>query len=195
MSDHRTVLGQPPDIDAARDAVHVAVVPAVAAKALARGQHVGVEIGDDGAVSASSRFSPHIGIVDPFITDPVIDAGARFYLVLYPDTVTGMRHHWQHPAFTTGVAPPAAPAPTPTDTSTFDDTILIADIAAKCDVTVSRLLDVAREYAETDEHEFDNSETYKAVTEDEWRAFWAAFARKTGTPIPEWPHAPFTCSC
>ena len=191
MNDHRTVLGKPPDIDAERDAVHVAVVPAVAAKAIARGQHVGVEIGDDGVVTASSMLKPHVGIVDPFIPEAVIDAGARFYLVLYPDTVTGMRHHWQHPAFATAGAPPAAPEPTPPN----DDDALIADIAAKCDVTVSRLLDVAREYAESKEYEFDNSETYKAVTEDEWRAFWAAFARKTGTPSPEWPYAPFTCSC
>lgn len=68
-------------------------------RALADRAHVILQCGkpDDYGVMRS------IGIVDPFIgTDPnsrlwQIEKGARFWIFLHPNTVTGMRHHWQHP--------------------------------------------------------------------------------------------------
>lgn len=96
-------LGRLADADAGRDAVHVAVVPVVAPRDLAPGQHVGPD-GDAGGY--------HVGVVDPFLAAPV-RAGELFYLCLYPGTVAGMRHHWSHPAFpdATPGAPPAPAAP------------------------------------------------------------------------------------
>ena len=79
-----------------RDAVHIAVAPVTAAGTLALGQHVGfVAEGDIETVGISK--SP-VGIVDPFLREPVRE-GERFWLFLYPNTITGLRHVWTHPAF------------------------------------------------------------------------------------------------
>ena len=84
-------LGAPPGEHAKRDAVHIAVAPVVAGEPLQPGQHVGLL--EDGRAYASAK---PIGIVDPFSTDAVV-AGLRFWLFLYPGTVTSLRHDWTHP--------------------------------------------------------------------------------------------------
>ena len=77
-----------------RDAIHVALIPVVAGENLNPGQHVGViEHGSKAVISDKP-----VGIVDPFLKMPV-PAGEIVYLFLYPQTVTGMRHHWFHPEF------------------------------------------------------------------------------------------------
>ncbi|HVK17304.1 MAG TPA: hypothetical protein VM533_10175 [Fimbriiglobus sp.] len=84
------------DGDRRRDAVHIAVAPVTAAGTLAPGQHVGfVSEGNLETVGVSE--SP-IGIVDPFLREPV-QKGERFWLFVYPNTITGLRHVWTHPAF------------------------------------------------------------------------------------------------
>lgn len=75
-----------------RDAVHVAIAPVTALEDLSPGQHVGL---GDGGISANAE---HIGIVDPFLTGRVTK-GDRVYLMLYPNTVTSLRHEWTHPSF------------------------------------------------------------------------------------------------
>jgi hypothetical protein len=88
-------LGNLPDDDARRDAVHIAVAPVVAGSRLQPGRRVG--LASDGR--AYSVQVEQIGVVDPFLTEPV-EAGQRFWLFLYPNTVTSLRHVWTHPAFT-----------------------------------------------------------------------------------------------
>ena len=72
------------------------IAPCVAAEDLEPGQHVGL-VGGESDV-AGTRTARLVGIVDPFLTETV-RAGQRFYLCLYPNTVTSLRHHWAHPAF------------------------------------------------------------------------------------------------
>lgn len=88
------VLGQPASILDKRDAIHIAIAPIIAGENLKPGEHVGV--GNNGYAYKSA---PKIGIVDPFLTTP-IEQYQHFYLLLYQNSVTGMRHHWQHPVFT-----------------------------------------------------------------------------------------------
>lgn len=98
-------LGELAAEDAWRDAIHVAVAPVVAASELQPGQHVGVL--EDGRADAIEKT---IGIVDPFLTEPV-HPGERFWLLTYPNTITSLRHVWTHPAFRIRI--PQKPQPSP----------------------------------------------------------------------------------
>jgi hypothetical protein len=93
MSQNCPNLGKLIDGDERRDAVHIAVAPVEAAQRLTPGQHVGLS--DDGRAIASGV---PIGVVDPFLTTAV-EPGQRFWLFMYPNTITSLRHVWTHPAF------------------------------------------------------------------------------------------------
>jgi hypothetical protein len=93
MSDNAPRVGQLIAGEARRDAIHVAVAPVVAAHTLRPGDHVGLR--PDGRAAEASN---PIGIVDPFLRAPVAE-GQRFWLFLYPNTITSLRHVWTHPAF------------------------------------------------------------------------------------------------
>lgn len=69
-----------------RDAVHVAVVAATALKKLAPAADVGIDA--EGNAHDSGKL---IGIVDPFLKSLVMP-GQRFWLYLYPRTITGLSH-------------------------------------------------------------------------------------------------------
>ena len=87
-------LGQIIRTEQQRDAIHVAVAPVEAAEDLQMGWHVGLDA--DG--KATTKVAKAIGIVDPFLRGPV-PKGERFWLFLYPGTITSLRHDWTHPAF------------------------------------------------------------------------------------------------
>lgn len=83
--------------DAERDAVHIAVAPMVAAERLYPGQHIGLTYGS-GSTKASSRAKKLIGVVDPFL-DHHVESNQRFWMFLYPMSITSLRHKWTHPDF------------------------------------------------------------------------------------------------
>ena len=87
-------LGKLPLEGAARDAIHVAIAPVVAAYMVYPAQRVGPMV--DGRYGPHPPDGKHLGIVDPYLDHPV-PAGASFWLCLFPGTVTGMRHHWSAP--------------------------------------------------------------------------------------------------
>ena len=76
-----------------RDAVHVAIAPACAGDFLYPAEHVRLEHG----LAQKCGLDQSIGIVDPFLPK-VAYPGERFYIWMKPNTVTGLRHHWDHPA-------------------------------------------------------------------------------------------------
>lgn len=95
-TDALDTLGSIIDENEKRDAIHLAVEPAVAAGRLAPGQHVSFD-------PATSRASlaltgEGVGIVDPFLERAVED-GERFWLVVYPREINSLRHVWEHSAF------------------------------------------------------------------------------------------------
>lgn len=87
-----------------RDAVHIAVAPVVAGESLRPGERVSFD--SNGEAVGDEAFS--IGIVDPFLADRVVVKGQRFWLYLYPGSITSLRHDWTHPAFRDGGEVPAA---------------------------------------------------------------------------------------
>lgn len=92
MNDTQFRLGSIIEGEAERDAVHIAVIPLVAAGTLHPGSNFGIT--EDGRAVGSPRQSS-FGIVDPFL-DRIVSEGERFWGFLYPNTITGMRHVWEH---------------------------------------------------------------------------------------------------
>jgi hypothetical protein len=80
-----------------RDAIHLAVEPALATQDLHPGDDVGFVAGGVGPCDKP------LGIVDPFLRKYVkkgyVAKGEWFWLVLYPRQITSLRHVWSHPAF------------------------------------------------------------------------------------------------
>lgn len=102
MSADTLKLGQIIEGEAQRDAIHVAVAPIEAAHKLWPGEEVGLTA--DG--KASKLIVQKVGIVDPFLK-VMVAPEERFWLFLFPNTVTGMRHEWQHPAFADAFVTPS----------------------------------------------------------------------------------------
>lgn len=90
-------IGRLAAADEGRDAVHVAIAPTTAPCELRPGQHVDADGNPEGPGVVP------VGIVDPFLREPV-RPGERFWLLLYPNSVTSLRHDWTHPAYPTSSA-------------------------------------------------------------------------------------------
>ena len=95
-TDALETLGTIIDDTQKRDAIHLAVLPAVAGERLKPGENIHLVNGK--ALSCSDPGDVSLGIVDPFLTAPV-KKGERFWMVLRPRLVTSLRHVWSHPAF------------------------------------------------------------------------------------------------
>jgi hypothetical protein len=79
-----------------RDAIHVPILPVIALEVLNPGDKIALKnIGDSFAASKSK--SP-VGVVDPFLKEPV-KVGERFFCWIKPSTVHKLWHEWTHPIF------------------------------------------------------------------------------------------------
>lgn len=181
-------LGQVHDTAQGRDAVHVAIFPAVAAQILAPGDHVGLVPGSADEVMQPNDTVPALGIVDPFIRDRFVQVGARFFVFLYPQTITGLRHVWTHPAFQAEGVKSSAPTD-PVEVSKA----WIRDFAAAIDQTEHQLMEAAALWLYDENYTYDNSGSYKG----HWGSFpefWKHYEVVTGRK-PKEATCFFTCSC
>ena len=96
-------LGTLLSADPGRDAIHLATYAVEAGEKLFPGQHIGIEGG-----KATAKTTKLLGIVDPFLPAGV-NPGQMFWLVLYPRTITSLRHVWDHPAFSPTAILPVSP--------------------------------------------------------------------------------------
>jgi hypothetical protein len=81
-----------------RDAIHIAVAPVIAGMEMYAGDHIGFTDSGD-AYTVVTDAEKLIGIVDPFLREKCVYPGEQFYMFLYPNTITSLRHEWTHPEF------------------------------------------------------------------------------------------------
>lgn len=175
-----TIIGE----SAGRDAIHLAVEPAIAAHELRPGQDVGFVNGGVGACNKP------LGIVDPFLKSPV-QKGERFWFIVYPRQITSLRHVWAHPAF-----PEALDKHT--DASMSASERWIREFAASIPLDYDTILDGARDWVESKKRGswgellcFGGLLEGKRVPD----AFWPHYEAVTGEQVEEnYRRSFFACS-
>lgn len=189
MSDTLQLLGKLATEDAGRDAIHIAVAPVVAAHILEPGERIGWI---DGEREKVGRVPDTFGIVDPYLSAPVMP-GQRFYAFLNPQTITSLRHVWQHPAFGDEAAKPV------TNAKAASEAWLRAFIATADCPSYERVIAAALEddaYRDRGDHKsddylhFDGSDAHGEIPPE----FWDHVEIVTGQKITSRPGY-FSCSC
>lgn len=169
------VLGALAEGHTERDAIHLAVIPMKASGRLMPGQQVGIV--SDGVAGCAA---PAIGIVDPFLQVGPSN-GQTFWVCLFPGTVTGMRHHWQHPAF----------GGTPASERELSIAWL-KDAAEQLDVSYETLVgDSDLIHADY----INNGETIRNIWLGIQEDYWKHRKIVTGEDVSEDDRGGFTCSC
>lgn len=174
-----------------RDAIHIAVAPVVANEILRVGQDIGF-VGTDGKTVGGLNRDKCIGIVDPFLERTVLPQ-QRFWMFLYPNTITQLRHDWTHPAFAVkDNEQPTGPVAM--------SRAWIEAFAGKLDQTYNRLMSSAERWIESESdayngfgYTYDNTAIYKNYYE-EFTVFWHHYEIVTGRK-PKTAECFFTCSC
>lgn len=181
MSD--TKLGILAPDGAQRDAIHIAVAPVTSDERLYPGQSVSLV---EGRTDKVRNAAPFVGIVDPFLTAPV-QPGDRFWLLLYPQTITSLRHEWTHPAFAAASLPVV-------DESREESRKWLDEFA-------HRLFSYPPDDGTRLEHLLACAESGCFGTDIEYRddckpddEFWAHYERYTGRKIIDPPRS-FRCAC
>jgi len=94
---NQPVLGQVITTNVQRDAIHIAILPVTAYSPLSPGQHVYFCVAGNTEFVNGCPPEDAIGIVDPFLTYSV-EKGEQCWVFMMPNTITGLRHEWTHPA-------------------------------------------------------------------------------------------------
>jgi len=174
-----------------RDAFHVAVLPVVAGTNLKGGQPVDLkgDKNDNGLYTVVKSKGNPIGIIDPFLpSDQRVEKDQIVYLWLMPNTVVGMRHHWQHP-----VIDNIQPKLTEEDYKKLTAQEWITRFASSIGKTYEALMEDAEYYNRYHDYIYDNSERYKSA-DGSWEDFWKNYSIVTEEEVEEdW--APYACSC
>lgn len=179
--------------DAGRDAIHLATEPVIAGERLFAGQHIGFL--PDGTVGAAA--AEKLGIVDPFLTAPIFP-GERFWLVVYPRTITSLRHVWSHPAFmpveVSTAAQPAAPGSTMEASERW-----LRDYAEQIDETFTTLMCAADSFVQGGDYFLGSEQDgYHGKFEGESTHpdFWEHYQIYRGVDVPaDDQRSFFSCSC
>jgi len=181
-------LGTILDKDQGRDAIHLAVISVIAGETLRPGDNV--YLSDQGLAFLNSK-EYCVGIVDPFLNTH-IKTGQHFWLIIYPRTITSLRHVWEHPLL------PSEATMTPqslTETLTEKEKSKqwIEEFAAQVNLTYNILMEGANNWLE-----YQDYLCFGELLEGEYvpKEFWNHYAIVTETDIPDNKRESFfTCSC
>lgn len=165
-----------------RDAIHIAVAPVEAPVRVYPGQHVGITGGPEGA--------RNVGIVDPYLTGPV-EAGYWYFVFLYPNTITSLRHTWTHPTFDNGEEPRAIPSTTMTGSRAW-----LHRKAEELGLSYEVMMENARTWLDYEEHTTQlGSERWRDRFGDP-EEFWIHYEAVTGAKVAGVQRQSFySCSC
>lgn len=181
MSHHNLPLGEIITTEQERDAIHIAVIPVVAGEWLAPAGKVRMAASGKAVVAASRDEA--VGIVDPFLKEHVT-AGQRFYLFMYPNTITSLRHNWTHPSF------PNAPA-LPVVANGSEK--WLRDFADSVDLTYNQVMTAADDWVAHEEYLSMGGHLEGHYVPEE---FWPHYENVRGvTVVPVKQRNFFTCSC
>lgn len=173
----------------ARDAIHLAVEPVIAAETIEPGKPV--RLAFDGRAVRTYWHSDGIGIVDPFLKEPV-KPGERFWLVLYPGQVTSLRHVWTHPKLDASNQKLAS-AITGAAASPEVSKAWLEAYADSIDVTYRALMRHAEEWLRHEEYWIGGAEFEALYFPSD---FWVHYETVTGEKVPEDRRQEFiSCSC
>lgn len=162
-----------------RDAIHVAVAPVVAKEKLFAGQDIGFV--DDSFISAGA-VKPFVGIVDPFLKQPVFP-GQEFWMFIYPNTITSLRHEWTHPLF----------KPAETENLVSKSVDWVTEFAKSEYLTYEEILIAATNYLNSGDYLCDGGKWEGSSVPDE---FWEHYGSITGRKTNEDERGSFfSCSC
>lgn len=187
-TDALETLGSIIDETAGRDAIHLAVEPVIAAHAMDAGAHVGLM--SDGR--ASELADKMLWIVDPFL-EKGVEAGERFWLVVYPRQITSLRHVWSHPAFADASEP--QPDVTPGNASEQWIRIFAVSVSLHYDVLMEGAADWVRS---KEAGGWGDYLCFGGLLEGETvpDEFWTHYEAVTGSAVQEDHRGSFfTCSC
>lgn len=159
-----------------RDAIHLAVEPVIAAEDLYPGQHVGL-----GANGATTNGVKKLGIVDPFILG-MIPKGKMFWLVVYPRTITSLRHVWEHPDFT-------EPETKPINSETWLREFCDNNDCPSYETVVGAVKD-SKGYFDDEDFFFQDQDAHGEIPPE----FWGHMENVVGFKMNAKP-AHFSCSC
>lgn len=178
---HEVTLGRLIEGEQFRDAIHVAVCPVVAAQKLSPGQDIGFVDADLVRVGACDK---PLGIVDPYLKKLVFP-GQKFWMLLYPQTITSLRHEWTHPAFTEAAKDKAASEQ------------WLRKFAEEIGLAYQAVLDAGHNYAQHGEyHIFHGIDTPDECSQYR-KEFWEHYQVVSGESVSDEDKetTPFSCTC
>lgn len=161
-----------------KDAVHMAVAPVEAVHELRPGQAVTVQDG-----KAYSTTGKGVGVVDPFL-ECKVQPGDKFWLFLYPGSITSLRHDWMHPSFPT--ADPAG--------RSFESKKWLEHWAIQNSIDYDELIKHAGYYIDDDSNYWSEGGRFEGISVPD--EFWTHYEKVTGRALPEGHYGHFfSCSC